>query len=96
MITKLFFSSILTFLISSGLFITNDQSSADPASNQTTEEVNVVKAILHNGEVLPLIELPVVEITGNLNTDLMMDATVFNDEVLPMIELPEVVITPNS
>jgi len=95
MITKLIFSSILTFLISSGLFITNDQQNAVIDSNPT-EEANVVKAIMHNGEILPLIELPVVEINAELNTDVMMKATVYEGEVMPMIELQEVLITPNS
>ena len=56
----------------------------------------VLKGIMVNGEVLPLINLPVVEITGDIEnrTDLVK-AVVINGEIVPMIELEEVVITPN-
>ena len=96
MITKLILSSILTFLISSGMFLNSDQTAINTMNAETTQEVDVVKAIMFNGEILPRIDLPVVEIKGELNTDVMVKAIVFDGQIMPLINLPEVVVTPNS
>jgi len=57
----------------------------------------VIKGIMINGEVLPLIDLPVIEITGQIeNRNDLVKAVVINGEIVPMIELDEVIIMPNA
>ena len=57
---------------------------------------NVSKAIEYNGEIIPLVELPTVEITAPRNTDDLVDAIIVDGEVYPSLMLEEVVITPGA
>jgi len=82
-------------------FATGFISQSETRYNNGFDSINnptdiVLKGIMINGEVLPLIDLPVVEITGNIEnrTDLIK-AVVVNGEIVPMIELEEVIITPS-
>ena len=95
MITKLVLTSVLSLLISSGWMIGSHVKDAT-SSNEVQTERKVVKAILHDGELMPRVDLPVVEISGELNTDLMQNAVVDNGNVYPHIELETIIITPNS
>lgn len=88
----MFFSTILALFLSGSWFAGERALDGRPAPT----EGKVTKAIVHNGEVLPMIELPVVEITAGLSTDYMTTARVIGNEVVPVIELPEVVITPQN
>lgn len=70
--------------------------SIENASLQPAPGSRVVKAMIINGEVHPVIDLPVVEITGKLDRCKMVPGQIVDGEIVPSIVLNEVVITPNS
>ena len=94
MIAKFILSSLVALLMSVGLINqdpVNFMAEADgPASEQ------VVKAILVEGEVVPHISLPVVEITADLSENNLVTAEIIDGNVVPVIHLQEIIITPNS
>jgi hypothetical protein len=92
MITKLFISTILALFIS-GSWISNGKNSisAPPVAQE-----KISKAIVYDGEVIPLVELPVIEISGKLPKESFTTAVLIDDHVVPMIYLPEVIILPDT
>lgn len=55
---------------------------------------NVTKAIMFNGEIIPTIELPTLEITAPRSTKLFQNAIVVDGKIYPSITLNEVIIKP--
>ncbi|MCP4125102.1 MAG: hypothetical protein GY751_25485 [Bacteroidetes bacterium] len=100
MISKIVLTSVLAMFLSGGIFTATDNSDETVTSSTvvSVEQVkdDVTKAIFYNGEVIPLIELPVVEITGKRNTDAFVNATVIDGVIFPNIELDEIVVTPGA
>ena len=47
-------------------------------------------------EVLPLIELPTIEIIEKRNKTPFIQTKILDDDVLPLIIMDEIIITPNS
>lgn len=93
---KLYLSAVLTVLITSGIFVKNNRAEALRNPAGISGNGQMVKAILHNGEAIPHIDLPEVVVTGKLATEFLVTAEVIDGEVYPSILLDEVVITPNS
>ncbi len=56
---------------------------------------NVTKAIMYNGEIIPFIELPTIEITAKRNTEHFQRAIVVDGKIYPSVTLDEVIIKPN-
>ena len=79
-------------------FIGQSETFADSELNPINNPTEIImRGILYNGEVIPMINLPVVEITGDVeNRNDMVKAIYENGEIFPLIELDEVVITPNT
>lgn len=93
--TKFFLTTFLAVILSSSVLLDGNRgAAADPIKSQV-EEITV-KAIHVNGELHPMIELPVIEITAGLDQVHLTDAIVFEGEVIPAIELETVTITPNT
>lgn len=93
---KLYLSAVLTVLVTSGIFVKNNRAEALRNPAGISGNGHIVKAILHDGEVLPHVDLPEVVITGNRHTEFLVTAEIIDGEVHPSILLDEVVITPNS
>ena len=95
---KLFLTMTISFILFAG-FATADKKSNSIADfkNHTTNTTNsiIVKGMLVNGEVLPLIELPEVTITAKRNWNRVVSASIIDGKVVPHVTLDEVVITPN-
>ena len=94
----------MTLLITSGLLVSSAHD-VTPNPCKTSIEIpswklspgdQVVKAIIINGEVVPMIDLPVVEITAKANREQLVRAEVIDGEIVPSILLDEIVIKPNS
>jgi hypothetical protein len=95
MISKILLTGLATFFISGGII--SMTAPCDEQENATVETIeHISKAIEYNGEIIPLIELPTVEITAPRNTDDLVDAIIVDGEVFPSILLDEVVITPGA
>jgi hypothetical protein len=95
MIAKILLTGLLTFFLSGGIVaIKGDRVQSN--ENDAVEQRDYVKAIEHNGEILPWIELPVVEITAEFPTDDLVKAIKVDGEYFPSYELDEVVITPGA
>ena len=52
----------------------------------------MVEAKVVNGEVIPVVNLPELEITSTYNPDHMVRAERVNGEVIPVVHLPELTI----
>jgi hypothetical protein len=104
MTTKTILKATLTLIITCGLMFSSaldDTADKSRFSMETTEigqipDGQLFKALVVDGKAYPLIELPVVEITGQLNTDHIVRGEMIDGELVPSIMLDEVVITPNS
>ncbi len=53
---------------------------------------NMVKAIRVGNEILPVVDLPTLEIEASYNRDNMVKAKYINGELMPVVYLPELVI----
>jgi hypothetical protein len=94
MIAKFILSSLVALLMSVGLINQDAANYMADADRPSSEQV--VKAIMIDGDVVPHISLPVVEITADLTADNLVTAEIVDGNVVPMIHLEEVIITPNS
>jgi hypothetical protein len=100
MIAKIILSTVVTMFLSGGIY-TYTVECDETASHVTIESIDselhgtdVSKAILYKGEIIPMIELPTVDITAPRKTDDMVEAIIVDGEAYPSILLDEVVITP--
>lgn len=95
---------ILTLVITSGLLVSGAADHAHSPINfdcdlqgiESSSNNQMLKAVIVNGETFPMIELPVVEITGRINKSNLITAEVIDGEIVPSITLDEVVITPKE
>lgn len=94
MIAKLILSSLFALFAAFGLMDRGAQSSMNSVEGQHHAEI--VKAIVIDGEAVPHVDLPVVEITAPRNTANLVTADIINGEVVPVIHLDEVIITPGT
>jgi hypothetical protein len=53
---------------------------------------NMVKAVRIGDEILPVVELPTLEIESFYNRDNMVKAKIINGEIMPVVQLPELII----
>ena len=53
---------------------------------------NMVKAIKVGDEILPVVDLPTLEIEASYNRDNMVRAKIINGEIMPVVQLPELII----
>lgn len=53
---------------------------------------NMVKAVRVGDEILPVVELPTLEIESSYNRDNMVKAKIINGEIMPVVQLPELII----
>lgn len=56
---------------------------------------HLTKAVLYNGEVIPSIELPIVEIIASRSTQKFQKAIIVEGKIYPVVTLDEVTIRPN-
>jgi len=62
-----------------------------PAIDNTTS-TNMVKAIKLGDEILPVVDLPTLEIEAEYNRDNMVKAVIVGGEIMPFVQLPELTI----
>ena len=101
MIAKIVLTSVLTMFLSGGIYtkITEEQHETATTSQSAvsvSDQDDITKAIVFNGEVIPWIELPVVEITADRNLNTLVKATIVDGKISPSIDLEEVVIIPGA
>lgn len=53
---------------------------------------NMVKAVRIGDEILPVVDLPTLEIESTYNRDNMVKAKIINGEIMPVVQLPELII----
>lgn len=94
MIAKILLTSLLTFFLSGGIVAVKEDRDTSRA-NAATERI-FMKAVQYEGETLPWIELPVVEITGERDTADLVKAIEIDGNYYPSIELDAVSITPGA
>jgi hypothetical protein len=89
--------SVLTILISNGAVlsteISNNKSSISNAVTKIKSNQICVKAVIRNGELIPLIQLPEIVIYGEKKSKFLLPAIKNSEGVIPIFELPEVVIS---
>lgn len=59
-----------------------------------TTSPTIVKGLLREGNVVPMIDLPTVEITASIPEQHLVSAEMIDGNLVPSIELDEVVIQP--
>ena len=59
---------------------------------ENTISTTMVKAIRINDEIIPVVELPTLEIEAEYNRDEMIKAKIVNGEIMPFVQLPELTI----
>ena len=101
--TTIFNLTALVLLITTGIIAGhNDKISNSisfPGETISTEMVmnnssmnNMVKAIKVGDEILPVVDLPTLEIEASYNRDNMVRAKIINGEIMPVVQLPELII----
>ena len=101
--TTIFNLTALVLLITTGIIAGhNDKISNSisfPGETISTEMVmnnssmnNMVKAIKVGDEILPVVDLPTLEIEASYNRDNMVRAKYINGELMPVVQLPELII----
>jgi len=53
---------------------------------------HMVKAVRVGDEILPVVELPTLEIEAEYNRDNMVKAVIVDGEIMPVVQLPELTI----
>jgi hypothetical protein len=53
---------------------------------------HMVKAVRVGDEILPVVELPTLEIEAEYNRDNMVKAIIVDGEIMPFVQLPELTI----
>ena len=53
---------------------------------------HMVKAVRLGDEILPVVELPTLEIEAEYNRDNMVKAVIVDGEIMPVVQLPELTI----
>ena len=94
MISKILLTGLMAFFLSAGISELAEDRSTTTEATSIPINGEVMKAIIHNGEIIPYVELPTVEISAKRNVSDLVKATIIDGEVYPLIELDEVVITP--
>ena len=97
--TTLFNITAIVLMITTG-FITGtkslNNSSIEFPSEMLTEQIELpassytmVQAKIIDGEVIPMVELPELTISGEYNKQTMHSAKIINGEAVAVVELPE-------
>ena len=103
--TNIFNITALALLITTG-FIANNNSSVKSAlahggENPSitfentlieTNNINYVKAIRVGDEIMPVVDLPELDIKAEYNDDIRVKAKIVNGELMPVVDLPELTI----
>lgn len=93
----------LVLLITTGIIAGHNPNLSNnisfPGETVSTEMVlnnsnmnNMVKAIKVGNEILPVVDLPTLEIEASYNRDNMVRAKYINGELMPVVQLPELII----
>jgi len=101
--TTIFNLTALVLLITTGIIAGHNNKISNsisfPGETVSTEIVmnnssmdNMIKAVRVGNEILPVVELPTLEIEGSYNRDNMVKAKIINGEVMPVVQLPELII----
>lgn len=88
--TKLLLSITVLFLLSA-ILAQAVVRTPDPVFD-TQAEGTLTRATWYHGELIPVIDLPEVEITGSLKKDQIIGAIIREDEIIILANLPEVEI----
>ena len=101
--TTIFNLTALVLLITTGIIAGHNNKLSNsisfPGETISTEIVmdnialnHMVKAIRVGDEILPVVELPTLEIEASYNRDNMVKAKMINGEIMPVVQLPELTI----
>ena len=103
--TNIFNITALALLITTG-FIANSNSTVKTALEvsrentnitfdnalEETNHINYVKAIRVGDEIMPVVDLPELNITSEYNEGTRVKAKYVNGELMPVVDLPELTI----
>ena len=99
MITKLLLTVGLSALVSTGIYHVGEPCMPKEEIQMlesSAKHNETIKAIHYEGQVIPLIDLPIVEIRGTINRDNFVKGMLVDGVVYPSIQLDEVTITPDA
>ena len=77
--------------LSNNISFPGETVSTEIAMENTTFN-HMVKAVRVGDEILPVVELPTLEIEASYNRDNMVRAKYINGELMPIVQLPELII----
>ena len=77
--------------LSNNISFTGETVTTEIAMDNTTFN-HMVKAVRIGDEILPVVELPTLEIEAEYNRDKMVKAIMVDGEIMPFVQLPELTI----
>jgi hypothetical protein len=77
--------------LSNNISFPGETVSTEMAIDNTTFN-HMVKAVRVGDEILPVVDLPTLEIEASYNRDNMVKAVIVDGEIMPFVQLPELTI----